>query len=111
ARIVAGTATQATAYLDILRNNRIVNNKPLVAVSKDDALCMALDERRKEMAFWAQMRYIDLKRLNKEEKFAKTIVHTLEGKTYTLPANDNRWIMPLPHSVREFNPSIPQYER
>ncbi|MEG1693425.1 MAG: RagB/SusD family nutrient uptake outer membrane protein [Bacteroidales bacterium] len=111
ARIVAGTATQATAYLDILRNNRIVNNKPLVAVSKDDALCMALDERRKEMAFWGQMRYIDLKRLNKEEKFAKTIVHTLEGKTYTLPANDNRWIMPLPHSVREFNPSIPQYER
>lgn len=111
ARSAKGTAAQATAYLDVLRNNRIVNNTSLVASSKEEALRMALNERRREMAFWGHMRYIDLKRLNKEAAFAKTVEHTLEGVTYSLPANDNRWIMPLPHSVREFNPSLPLYDR
>ena len=111
ARVASGTKEQALAYLDILRDKRIVGNTPLTATTKEEALKIALDERRREMAFWGQMRFIDLRRLNKEPKFAKEVVHKLEDENFTLPANDARYIMPLPHVVREFNPTIPQYER
>ena len=63
------------------------------------------------MAFWGSNRTIDLKRLNLEKNFAKTVVHNLDGTKYELPANDLRYVMPLPYSVREFNPTIPQYQR
>lgn len=106
-----GSASDATKYLDIIRDSRIVNNMPLVAKDNKDALRMALDERRRETPFWGFSRFIDLKRLNKESELAKTIVHTLDGVTYTLEPNDSRWVMPLPHNVITFNPNIPQYDR
>lgn len=111
ARVPNGSIQQALAYLDVLRDKRIVGNTPLMAASKEEALQIALDERRREMAFWGSMRYIDLKRLNKEAGFAKDVVHKLGEQTFTLPANDPRYVMPLPHNLRELNPSIPQYER
>lgn len=111
ARVSSGTKENALLYLDILRDKRIVGNSPLTAISKEEALKIALDERRREMAFWGQMRFIDLRRLNKEAEFAKSVIHKLDNETFTLPPNDPRYIMPLPHNVREFNPTIPQYER
>ncbi len=111
ARVASGTKEQTLAYLDILRDKRIVGNTPLTAATKEEALEIALDERRREMAFWGQMRFIDLRRLNKDPKFAKDIVHKLDEEIFTLPANDPRYIMPLPYIVREFNPTIPQYKR
>lgn len=111
ARVSSGTKENALAYLDILRDKRIVGNTLLTAGSKEEALTIALEERRREMAFWGQMRFIDLRRLNKEAKFAKPIIHILDSETFTLPPNDPRYIMPLPHNVREINPTIPQYER
>lgn len=111
ARIASGTKEQALAYLDIVRNMRIVNNKPLVAADKEEALKIVLDERRREMAFWGDNRFSDLRRLNVDNRFAKTVIHNLDGAKYELPANDLRYVMPLPYSVREFNPDIPQYNR
>lgn len=111
ARIAAGTKEQALAYLDIVRDMRIVNNQPLVASDKEEALKIILDERRREMAFWGDNRFADLRRLNTEARFAKTVVHDLDGTKYELPANDIRYVMPLPYVVREFNPNIPQYNR
>ena len=57
------------------------------------------------------MRYVDLRRLNKEPQFAKTIVHKVGNEKWELPANDPRYIMPVPQNVLEYNPDIPQYER
>lgn len=111
ARVPSGSAQKAMEYLDVLRNMRIVNNKPLVAKDKKDALRIALDERRREMAFWGSNRLIDIKRLNLEKDFAKTVIHNLDGVKYELPANDIRYVMPLPYSVRDFNPNIEQYKR
>lgn len=107
----SGSAERAMAYLDELRDMRIVGNTPLTASDNKDALKKVLDERRRETAMWGQTRYFDLRRLNTEPEFAKTVEHDLDGTKYSLPANDSRYIMPLPHNVREFNPDIPQYER
>lgn len=111
ARTTSGTKEQALAYLNLVRDMRIVNNKPLVATDKEEALKIVLDERRREMAFWGDSRFSDLRRLNLDSRFAKTVVHDLDGVKYELPANDLRYVMPLPYSVREFNPEIPQYNR
>lgn len=106
-----GSKELALQHLNTLRNARISGNVPLTASSNEDALRMALRERRREMAFLGPTRLIDLKRLNKDSRFAKTVTHLQDGKTLTLPPNDNRYILPLPPKVVDFNPSLPQYER
>ena len=45
---------------------------------------------------------------NSDAKLADSNMH-LEG-TWTLPANDPRYILPVPESVTSFNP-MPEYER
>ncbi|GAA3650905.1 RagB/SusD family nutrient uptake outer membrane protein [Flavivirga jejuensis] len=106
-----GSKDKAMEYLDYLRNYRIVGNVPLVAATNEEALKIVLDERRREFSFNADFRFQDLKRLNTEPAFAKTVTHTVDGVDYTLPPNDPRYILPLPHSVVEYNPDIDVYER
>jgi tetratricopeptide (TPR) repeat protein len=106
-----GDKDQALKYLDAIRNKRIQNNQPLVAASKDEALKLALDERRREMCLVGCTRLIDLKRLNKDTRFAKTVTHKLGGTTYTLAPNDNKYILSVPPKVLEFNHEMPLYER
>lgn len=106
-----GSKDVALQHLNKLRNMRIAGNQPLVAATKDEALRMALEERRRETAYQGSTRLIDLKRLNKDPRFAKTVTHKNGTETYTLPANDKRYILPLPPNVLEFNPSIPVYDR
>lgn len=65
----------------------------------------------REMPFTGMTRYIDLKRLNLEKRFQKTITRKADGQTWILPPNDNRYILPIPPRVLEYNPEIPQYER
>lgn len=106
-----GSKEKALQHLDKLRNMRIKGNQPLTAATKDDALRIALDERRRELCFVGPTRLIDLKRLNKDPRFAKTVTHKHGDLTWELPANDNRYILPVPPRVLSMNPSIPQYER
>lgn len=106
-----GSKDLALQHLNKLRDMRIVGNQPLVAASKDEALQLALEERRRETPYQGSTRLIDLKRLNKDPRFAKTVIHKNGTETYTLPANDKRYILPLPPNVLEFNPSIPVYDR
>jgi len=106
-----GDKETALQHLNTLRNSRIQNNQPLVATSNEEALTIVLKERRRELAFNGIERLIDLKRLNKDARFAKTITHVQGTDTYTLPANDKRYIMPIPPKVLDFNPNMPQYDR
>lgn len=106
-----GDKDKAMEYINTLRNARIKNNVALTAASNDDALLKVLDERRREFAFVGFHRLFDLKRLNKEAKFKKTITHTVEGQVYTLEANDNKYIMPICDEILRFNPDMPQYQR
>ncbi|MDO5970774.1 RagB/SusD family nutrient uptake outer membrane protein [Flavivirga aquimarina] len=106
-----GSKDKAMEYINYLRDYRITNNVPLTAGTNEEALIMALEERRREFSFVADFRFQDLKRLNTEPAFAKDVVHVLDGVTYTLPSNDPRYILPLPNSVININPDIPQYDR
>lgn len=102
---------EALKLVDKLRNNRIINNQPLPRTTAEDALRIVLEERRREFAFQGSIRIIDLKRLNKDDRFKKDIVHTCGTESWTLPANDDRYIIPIPPKVLSENPSIPVYNR
>lgn len=106
----AASLAEASRLYNALRDKRIKNNLH-VDLTAADAVRKVLDERRRELAFKGIHRYFDLKRLNKEPALAKTVTHTLGTETFTLPANDNRWIMPLPPTVRSFRPDLPDYTR
>ena len=71
---------------------------------------LILDERRRE-CICKGTRWFDLKRLNKEPRFAKSITHTLYGETYTLEPNDNHYVLPIPLIVTNQNPQIEQNPR
>lgn len=110
-----GSISRALQLLDKLRDARIKNNVHYVeatdAPNRTEALRLVIDERRREFALQGAPRLIDLKRLNREDWFRKDIVHSANGETWTLPANDPRYIMPVPQTVLDFNPDMPQYDR
>lgn len=106
-----GDRNIAIRHINTLRDHRINQNQPLTAATNEEALAIVLRERRREMPYIGCTRLIDLKRLNRDARFAKTITHTHGNSTFTLPAEDKRYILPVPPKVTEYNSSIPQYER
>lgn len=109
-----GSISRTLELLNTLRDKRIRNNVHYTtkdAPNQTAALRLVLDERRREFALCGPTRLFDLKRLNLDPAFAKEIVHTAEGQTWTLPANDLRYIMPVPQTVLDFKPDMPQYDR
>lgn len=94
-----------------LRKHRIANYQDRVFQNAEEALVKVLDERRREFAFLGSYRIIDLKRLNQEDKFKKTITHTADGNSWTLAPNDLRYVLPIPPKVKAINTKLPDYER
>ena len=80
--------------------------KPHTAISADDALVQILSERRKELVFTG-LRWSDLRRLNKDSRFAITLYRNINGVVYSLPPNDLRYAMPIPDNEIQLNP-MPQ---
>lgn len=68
---------------------------PYTITNTFDILGLVLTERRKECIF-RNLRWPDLRRLNQDPRFAKTITRTVNGVTYTLPPNDPRYVLPIP---------------
>lgn len=68
---------------------------PLVVKDSEEALRMILIERRKELCFRG-LRWTDLRRLNTDPRFSKTLIRKLNGVDYTLPPNDPRYIFEIP---------------
>jgi tetratricopeptide (TPR) repeat protein len=66
----------------------------LTASSADDALSKILKERRKELIYRG-VRWTDLRRLN-DQGANITLKRVLNGQTYTLAANDSRYVLPIP---------------
>jgi hypothetical protein len=75
-----------------------------------DALALILKERRKELAFRGELRWADLRRLNQDGRFAGQLKRVLNGKEYTLPANDKRYAFIIPASVVQQS-GVPQNPR
>lgn len=80
--------------------------KPYAATSADGALVQILKERRKELVFTG-LRWSDLRRLNKDSRFAITLYRNINGVVYSLPPNDPRYAMPIPDNEIQLNP-MPQ---
>ena len=107
-----GSVERAMSLINKLRDNRIKNNTPLVAIDRSDALQKVLEERRRELAMSGMVRYIDLKRLNQESQFAKTVTHVTGEGTFRLEPNSPLYVLPIPAKVMRFNKnSMKQNER
>ncbi len=81
-----GDKTKAMQDLNTLLKHRWKKNMfvDFTATDLDDALVQTLNERKKELIYRGT-RWSDLKRLNKDPRFAVTLRRIVNGQTYTLP--------------------------
>lgn len=83
---------------------------PFSAANETDALQLILAERRKQLLFRG-LRWTDLKRLNKDPRFAVTLSRVVTGTQYTLPPNDPRYLFLIPNDELFLNPLVSQNPR
>jgi hypothetical protein len=69
-----------------------------VTIDPDIALIKILEERRKELPFVSQIRWQDLRRLNKEFRFSRVLKRIYNGTLYEIQPNDRRYIYPFPQN-------------
>lgn len=96
-----GKITEAMNDLNTLMKKRWLNTilyPIIVAGTADEALRKILEERRKELLFRG-IRWSDLRRLNKDSRFEKTLIRNIDGTTYTLPPNDLRYVLLISQQV------------
>jgi hypothetical protein len=77
--------------------------EPVTVNNSEEALEIILKERRKEFPFTGLLRWEDLRRLNKEKRFEKTLMRQQNGVDYSLPPNDLRYVFPIPHDEMRLN--------
>jgi tetratricopeptide (TPR) repeat protein len=89
---------EALATLNKLLMKRWKSNTfvAMTATNPQDCLQKILTERRKELPFTSNTRWEDLRRLNQDPLFTKTLTRMINNQTYTLPPNDNRYVLPIP---------------
>lgn len=106
--------TEAVGVLNSLRAKRILSgtiNVP-VPTTRKETMELVVNERRRELLLGFN-RFFDLKRLNTESEYAKTITRvfpivnkTVPQKTYTLQPGSRLYIIPFPLSVLQKNPKL-----
>jgi tetratricopeptide (TPR) repeat protein len=96
----AGNKDQAMNDLNKLLKTRWKTNTyiDVTAATAQDALIKILTERRKELVM-RDVRFSDLKRLNREPAFAVTIRRNLNGQLIELTPNSARYALPIPAVV------------
>ncbi len=80
----------------------------LTATDAEDALVKVLQERRRELMGVAGFRWADLKRLNKDSRFVKTISHPFLTETFTILPDGNRYQFPFAPIYFELAPDLQQ---
>lgn len=98
-----GEAEKGTKDLNHLLEKRwrVGTFSPYQMKDPDDVLKVVLRERRKELVNRG-LRWSDIKRLNKDPRFAITLRRVLDGKEYTLPPNDLRYAFWIPDGITKF---------
>lgn len=93
-----GNTVSAMNDLNKLLRNRYLTGTftDLAASNANEALRLVIRERRKELPYTGQLRWEDLRRLNKDPQFAVTITRVVNGVTFTLQPNDKRYTLPIP---------------
>lgn len=104
-----GEPGTAMIWVNNLRKKRFLaaDYTDLSASDANDALVKVIDERHREF-FCRMLRWWDLKRLNNDPLFQKTLSRTLAGTTYTLAPNSNRYVFAIPAYQIQLNPEMEQ---
>lgn len=103
----AGDYKKALEVLNALLRTRYNNPfVPRTANSAFEALSIILKERRKELVL-RNIRWPDLRRLNKDERFKIEISRTIGGNNYTLLPNSHKYSFPIPNDIIEIS-KMPQ---
>lgn len=105
ANIRLGNLQAGLDDINVLRNSRIQDNVSYYITlfpAKKDLLRFCLEERRREL-FQNGTRLFDIKRLNLEPEFAKTVVHKFITEEYKAEPKSNALVMPIPASVMKFH--------
>lgn len=91
-----GQIPRALQDLNYLLEHRIssAHFNPIVMTDRDEVLDLILEERRKELVM-RDLRWMDVKRLNKEDRNI-SISRNVNGSVITLKPNDNRFARPIP---------------
>jgi tetratricopeptide (TPR) repeat protein len=99
-----GNKDAALADVNTLLRSRWKTNLfvPITANTADEALNIILEERQKELILRGQ-RWIDLRRLNKENRFKTTIIHKANGQTWTLEPNSYKYTFPIPDDIIQYS--------
>ena len=105
---------EAVGVLNTLRAKRILSGTVNLTVpaTRKETMELVVNEHRKELLLGFN-RFFDLKRLNTEAEYAKTITRvfpivnkTVPQKTYTLQPNSRLYIIPFPLSALTKNPKL-----
>ena len=107
---------EAADYVSRLRANRIKGGDGHIEVpaTQTEMVNLIITERRKELLYGFN-RFFDLKRLNIEPEYQKTITRVFPvlniseahpQQTYTLKPDSKLYIIPFPHSARDKNPNL-----
>lgn len=98
---------KAMTWVNTLRKKRFApeNYTEETAIDSEDALKKVIDERHREF-FCRNLRWYDLRRLQNDSRFAKTISRKWGGETYTLAPNSNRYVLQIPAYQRVLNPEL-----
>lgn len=109
----SGDITAAMNRLEELRKNRYENYSaiPRDNLTKNDAIKLILDERRRELMMTSCVRLADIKRLGLDPDFSQSVVRTINGVTTTTLPTSNRFVLQVPHIVMKFNPDMEQNSR
>lgn len=76
---------------------------PFTDIKGEQLLRLILEEREKQLLFRSGIRWSDLRRLNRDSRFAKALNRKIGDKTYELPPNDLRYTFLLPYDVVEMS--------
>lgn len=97
-----GDLESSNIILNMLLINRYKRAyfEPEAITDSDILLARVLEERRKELLFRG-VRWSDLKRLNRDPRFAKTLYRKVPGNEWIqeLPPNDPRYVFLIPQDV------------
>lgn len=106
-----GKINESMETINLLMVNRWKTGSfvPFQAADVRSALLIILTERRKELIF-RDLRWMDIKRLNREADFRITLLRRNNGSDYMLPPGDNRYAFQIPSSVI-FLTGMPQNPR
>lgn len=100
-----GFEKEARETLNSLLITRWEHNSyvPVVDLAGEELLRLILGEREKQLLFRGGIRWSDLRRLNRDSRFAKTLRRKIGNEEYELPPNDLRYTFLLPYDVIELS--------